>query len=69
MKYLKLDIEEVSRLPPVDVVANVGGLYHVGNPKDILLASVRFARKFLIVQSVVSMANNRDDYFEVPAPG
>ena len=51
------------------IVANVGGLYHVDNPIDILKKSARMAECYLIVQSVVSLATEEEDYFESPAPG
>lgn len=52
-----------------DIVANVGGLYHVDDPRAVLEASWNMARRYLIVQNVVSMANDEPDYFERPAPG
>jgi hypothetical protein len=50
-------------------VANIGGLYHVTNPVEILRKSYELARRYLIVQTVVSMASNAPDYFVTPAPG
>ena len=52
-----------------DIVANVGGLYHVDDPHAVLQQSWEMAGRFLIVQNVVSMANDEADYFERPAPG
>lgn len=52
-----------------DIVLNAGGLYHVDEPEKILELSYRMARKYLIVQSVVSLATKDPDYFESPAPG
>ena len=51
------------------VVANLGGLYHVSDPLDVLQASWKAAQRYLIVQSVVSLADRSADYFEAPAPG
>jgi hypothetical protein len=65
----KLNVSEIDQLEPVDIVANVGGLYHVENPDDILEKSYRHAKRYLIVQNVVSTENNDPDYFESPAPG
>jgi hypothetical protein len=53
----------------VDIVANIGGLYHVEHPVDVLIKSYKLAKKYLIIQSVVSMANEDPYYFETPAPG
>ncbi len=65
----KMDVADIDQLEQVDIVANVGGLYHVSNPDEILEKSYRLARRFLVVQTVVSIANNDVDYFETPAPG
>jgi hypothetical protein len=65
----KMEVADIDRLEQVDIVANVGGLYHVSNPDEILEKSYRLARRFLVVQTVVSIANNDPDYFETPAPG
>jgi FMN phosphatase YigB (HAD superfamily) len=65
----KMDVADIDQLEQVDIVANVGGLYHVSNPDEILEKSYRLARRFLVVQTVVSIANSDADYFETPAPG
>jgi hypothetical protein len=69
VRFEKREVDEISGLPPVDIVANVGGLYHVPNPREILEKSYGFARRFLIVQNVVSLATTDDRYFAQPAPG
>lgn len=66
---MKLDVNEIHQLNPVDVVTNIGGLYHVANPAEILLNSYDLAKRFLFIQTVVSLANSDEDYFEAPAPG
>jgi hypothetical protein len=67
--FLLDDVNNLPRHGKFDIVANIGGLYHVSNPEEILLSSYRAANKFLIVQTVVSMANNDKKYFQAPAPG
>lgn len=69
--FIKCDITTSNTMgvENVDIVANVGGLYHVENPEEVLVKSYNLARKYLIVQSVVSMANDDPKYFETPAPG
>lgn len=52
-----------------DIVANIGGLYHVEDPEGVLVNSYNNARKFLIIQNVVSLAEQDEDYYESPAPG
>lgn len=67
--FMKMDVNDISTLPPVDIVANVGGLYHVPNPEEVLHRSYAMAKHFLIVQTVVSMATDDEHYRESPAPG
>lgn len=69
IEFWNMNVQEIETLPKFDIVANLGGLYHVENPQDILLKSFNLARKFLIVQTVVSMEDESADYFESPAPG
>lgn len=64
-----VEIQSDSQYEQVDVVANVGGLYHVDDPEGILALSYGMARRYLIVQTVVSVATDDPDYFERPAPG
>lgn len=67
--FQKEEITPTSSFGGTDIVANVGGLYHVDNPEKILELSYRMANKYLIIQSVVSLATDDEDYYESPAPG
>ena len=67
--FIQADVNEVETPGEYDIVANVGGLYHVTNPEEVLQKSYDMAKKFLIVQTVVSLANDDKAYLEVPAPG
>jgi hypothetical protein len=69
VEFIKEDITPTSTLLPTDIVANIGGLYHVDDPIKILELSYRMANKYLIVQSVVSLTNNDENYYVAPAPG
>lgn len=69
VEFVKMDVNEIDRLEPRDVVANVGGLYHVPNPEEVLEKSYRLARRYLVVQNVVSLATTDPHYREAPAPG
>jgi len=62
-------VNKINELEQVDIVANLGGLYHVSNPKEIIEKSYNMAKKLLVIQSVVSMKNDDENYFESPAPG
>lgn len=68
VEFIKEDVNNIDKLQRFDIVANVGGLYHISNPKEIIEKSYQLAKKYLIVQTVVSMANSDEDYFESPAP-
>lgn len=39
------------------------------NPSEIIAKSYELAKKYLIIQTVVSMANTSPHYFEATAPG
>ncbi len=67
--YQDADINTLGTKDVYDIVANVGGLYHVSNPEAVLDKSYAMAEQFLIIQTVVSLANEAPDYFEAPAPG
>ena len=69
VRFVKMEVDAIESLPRVDIVANVGGLYHVTDPLAILRKSYAMAKRFLIVQNVVSLATTDDGYFEQPAPG
>jgi len=69
VEFQQRDVNDLSERDGYDIVANIGGLYHVPNPLEILRKSWAMARRYLIVQSVVSMAHENADYFESPAPG
>lgn len=51
-----------------DIVANIGGLYHVQDRVKALDISYRYCKKYLIVQTVVSLENEDEDYFVTPEP-
>lgn len=69
---VELRQQDVHDLDPDErftIVANVGGLYHLADPERVLDLSYAICERFLIVQTVVSLAHDADDYFETPAPG
>jgi hypothetical protein len=67
--FIQMDINDIDTLEPIDIVANIGGLYHIDNPEEILDKSYILAKRFLIVQTVVSLTSDNNDYYESPAPG
>ena len=69
VEFVRAHIHEDATFEQADIVANIGGLYHTDTPEEIFLLSLRMAKRYLVVQNVVSMANNDPTYFESPAPG
>lgn len=69
VEFVRAEVESIGADRRFDIVANVGGLYHVDDPRTVLENSWKMAGRYLIVQNVVSMANDDPDYFERPAPG
>lgn len=67
--FQKEDMNNIKNLPKFSIVANIGGLYHVSNPEEVLVNSYEMAEDYLIIQTVVSMENDDDNYFITPAPG
>ena len=67
--FRRTAVEAIAPGERADVVANVGGLYHVDDPEAVLDRSYEMANHYLIVQTVISLARDEPDYFERPAPG
>jgi len=55
--------------PQFNIVTHLGSLYMKTNPRAELEHMRRLGSDFVILQSVVSLANKDVDYFETPAPG
>lgn len=53
-EFRRTRVEAIPDAERADVVANVGGLYHVDDPEAVLDRSYRMANHYLIVQTVVS---------------
>lgn len=65
----QIDVFDIPRAFSASIVLNTGGLYHVTDPLRVLDLSCAIAQRFLIIQTVVSLARTGDIYFETPAPG
>ncbi len=46
-----------------------GGLYHLSDPRPLLCLLREKIKTALVIQTVVSLFNTDEDYFETPAPG
>ena len=60
------DVLDLSRTYDFGICA--GGLYHLSNPQDLLARLAERIRTALVIQTVYSLANTSEDYFETPAP-
>jgi len=69
VNFVHADVAETLTFERTHIVANLGGLYHVSDPAKVLRESYNLARRFLIVQTVYSLASEDPGYFETPAPG
>jgi 2-polyprenyl-3-methyl-5-hydroxy-6-metoxy-1,4-benzoquinol methylase len=49
---------------PYDFGICAGGLYHISNPKELLMDLRQKVKKALVIQTVYSLANEDEDYFE-----
>ncbi len=58
-----------SRRGSYDLILCAGGLYHLTDPRRLLAELRPVAGRYLVLQSVVSLDHEADDYFETPAPG
>ena len=68
--FLVQDIFQFTSKPPVDVLLNCGGLYHLTDPRRLIQESrPRFGARFMVLQTVVTMETAAPDYFVAPAPG
>lgn len=65
----KTDVFEIPKEFRASIIINAGGLYHVADPLRSLEQSYAMCEQYLIIQTVVSVAREDDDYFETPAPG
>lgn len=68
-RFLKEDVYTFTPSEPYDVVLCCGGLYHVSDPRHVVeTCFTKFSKKFLVIQSVVSMEYDDEEYFVTPAP-
>lgn len=65
----KTDVFDIPDRYRASIILNAGGLYHVSDPLRALERSYAMCQHYLIVQSVVSLAREDENYFEAPAPG
>ncbi len=64
--FLHADVFELPGAYDFGICA--GGLYHLSNPQDLLKRLREKIRTALVIQTVYSLTNTSEDYFETPAP-
>jgi SAM-dependent methyltransferase len=65
----RADIVRARLTDRFDVVLCTGGLYHVADPERLLRRIKPHVQRYLVAQSVVSLASADPQYFVAPAPG
>ncbi len=69
-RFVVADVWEwVQKAQPYDLVLCTGGLYHLREPRRFLELLRPISRRFLIVQSAVTLETDDPAYFVSPAPG
>ena len=69
---IDLRLQDVCDLEPTenyDVVICTGGLYHLKDPAAFLRKIRKNVKRYLVVQSVVTLESEDPNYFVAPAPG
>jgi len=64
-KLIRAKIDSRFNIPSCDIIMNAGGLYHMENPEEILQKSYEKAKRYLIVQNVVTLNSKDEDYFKI----
>ncbi|MEC7984898.1 MAG: class I SAM-dependent methyltransferase [Myxococcota bacterium] len=69
IEFQYMDVYDLSPEERYDVTLCAGGLYHVHDPKRVLELCHTITRHYVVVQSVISLESEDEDYFVTPAPG
>ena len=64
-----MDIYTIDPAERYDIVLCAGGLYHVHDPKKVLELCYDWSNEYVIVQTVITLESEDEDYFIAPAPG
>ena len=67
---ITFDCRDVFQLSETyDFCICAGGLYHISNPHELLRLLAARVRYAMVIQTVYSLADESENYFESPAPG
>jgi len=64
-----MDVFDLPLSKKYDIILCAGGLYHLSDPKKLLKLSYEIAKRYLVLQSVITLETEDKDYFVRPAPG
>jgi SAM-dependent methyltransferase len=67
IRFQRADVFDLARC--FDFCICAGGLYHLADPEALLRLMRGKIRYALVIQTVYSLVDAREDYFESPAPG
>lgn len=67
VKFEKGDVFDIQ--DQYDICLCLGGLYHLTDPEKLIALLRTKTKKFLIIQTVVSLETEDENYFETPCPG
>lgn len=67
VKFQKGDVFDLKN--SYDICLCLGGLYHLEDPEKLIALLKEKIKKVLIIQTVVSLETEDENYFETPCPG
>jgi len=69
IEFRQQNVLEMSKTEKFDIVLNAGGLYHLQEPSKFIELSYAITRRLMVLQTVVTLETESEDYFVSPAPG
>ena len=69
MEFECMDVFDLKLEEKFGIVLCAGGLYHISKPKELLEKVYQITKKFLVLQTVITLETEDPDYFVTPAPG
>lgn len=69
IEFRQGNVLELSEKETFDIVLNAGGLYHLRDPLRFIKLSYSLTNRFMVLQTVVTLETESEDYFVSPAPG
>ena len=67
--FYDMDVYDISPQERYDITLCAGGLYHVHDPQKMLELCYQMTNHYVIIQTVITLESEAEDYFITPAPG